>query len=150
MKIVIKTQNLKLNSSLRKWIEEKLNSLEKFVSIFKPEIYFNSFFAKGKPRVEMWLEIGRETWHHQKGEIFRAEAQLRFPGKSIRSEAKSENLCQAICKIKDELQREFKEYKEKQIAKMKRGARRAKKELKLSPAAKFKIKRGQRIREEGI
>ena len=54
----------------------------------------------------------------------------------------------AINEVKDELQREIKEYKEKMIAEMKRRARVAIKELKISPQVRF-YRKG-RIREEGV
>ncbi len=87
--------------------------MEKFAKVFQSESYYNGFFAKGKPRVEVWVEIGKTTSHHQKGDIFRAEAQMRFPGKSLRAESKRDDLKLAITEIKDELQRELKQYKEK-------------------------------------
>jgi ribosomal subunit interface protein len=148
MKIVIKTKNIKLTQSLRDFIQEKFDSLEKFLKIFQDEKYYNGFFGKGKPRVEAWVEVERESLHHKKGEVFRAECQLRFPGKSIRSEAISKNLRQAINKVKDELQREFKQYKEKIISQNKRKTRVLKKELKISSTARS-YRKG-RIREEGI
>ncbi len=116
MKIVIKTKNLKLNSDLKDFIEEKINSLEKFAKIFQDEKkYFNGFYGKGKPKIEAWVEIEKTTLHHKKGPVFRAECQMRFPGKSIRSTAEAKNLRLAITEIKDELQREIKQYKEKRI-----------------------------------
>ena len=57
MKITIKTTNLKLNQALKNFIEEKVNSLEKF----------------SKKTIEAWVEIGKTTLHHQKGPFFRAE-----------------------------------------------------------------------------
>jgi len=130
MKIVIKTKNIKLNWALKGYIEEKLNSLEKFLkTFFNEKKYFNSYFGKGKPRTEMWLEIGKETLHHRKGPVFRAEAQIRFPGRSLRTEAVSKNLRAAINEVKDELQREFKQYKEKIISLQKKKTRALKKEL---------------------
>ena len=117
MKIVIKTKNLKLSRELKDFVEEKLGSLEKFLKIiYDKEKYFNSYFGKGKPRLEMWFEIGKESRHHKKGPVFRAEAQIRLPKKSIRTEAVSKNLRQAITEVKDELQRELKQYKEKIIS----------------------------------
>lgn len=116
MKIVIKTKNIKLTPSFKIYIEEKINSLEKFLKIFQSEKYYNHFFSKGKPRVEAWLEIGRESLHHQKGKVFWAECQMRFPGRSIRATARAEDLKIAINEIKDELQRELKQYKEKTIS----------------------------------
>ena len=148
MKIVIKTKNIRLTPILKKYIEKKLNSLEKFLQIFQGKEYFNSFFGKGKPRVEAWIEIGKESLHHQKGKVFRAECQMRLPGKSLRSEAVSKNLRQAITEVKDELQRELKQYKGKIASLAKRRARVLKKSLRLSPQARFWRK--GRIREEGI
>ena len=147
MKINILTKNIKLTPALKNFVEEKINSLEKFAKILQNKQYYNHFFGKGKPRVEVWIEIGKETRHHKKGPFFWAECQMRFPKKSLRSIAKGKNLELAINEVKDELQRELKEYKEKIIVKEKRGARIFKKGLKLSPRARF-YRKG-RIREEG-
>ncbi|MDI6603303.1 MAG: HPF/RaiA family ribosome-associated protein [Patescibacteria group bacterium] len=148
MKIVIKTKNLKLNRALEKFIEEKMNSLEKFSKIFYTEKYYNSFFGKGKPKVEVWVEVGKTTLYHQKGPWFYAKCQMRFPKKNLRSLVQREDLKLAINEVKDKLQRELKQYKEKPMAEFKRGARVFKKKLKLSPLARFWRK--GRIREEGI
>jgi len=148
MKIVIKTTNIKLNQTLEEFIEEKINSLEKFSKIFYTKNYFDHFFGKGKPRVEAWVEIGKESLHHQKGPVFYAECQMRFPKKSLRSTAWAKDLKLAVTEVKDELQRELKKYKEKLTAQTKRRARVLKKELKLSPQARF-YRKG-RVREEGI
>jgi len=148
MKIVIKSTNFKLTPVLKNFVEEKINPLEKFAKILYSEKYYGHFFGKGKPRVEAWIEIGKETLHHKKGPFFWAECQMRFPGKSIRVTGRAEDLKVAITEVKDELQRELKEYKEKIMAKEKRGARVFKKGLKLSPRARF-YRRG-RIEEEGI
>lgn len=150
MKIVIKTTNLKLNGELRNYIQEKIGSLEKFARIFQDENYYDGFFAKGKPRVEVWIEIGRTTFHHQKGDIFRAEAQMHLPGKSLRAESEAEDLKLAITEIKDELQRELKKYKGKAESVTKRKARFFKKLLHFSPLARFKKRKGGRTREEGM
>jgi len=150
MKIVIRTKDVKLNQSLRQWIEKKLIPLEKFASVFREEKYFDSFFGKGKPRAEMWVEVEKTTRHHRKGPFYRAEAQLRFPGKSLRTEAKDKHLKTAITIIKDELQRQIKKYKGERKAEAKRGARVFKKIISLAPSAQFKRRKGKRIREEGV
>ena len=111
MKIVIKTTNLELSQELRDYIQEKIGSLEKFAKIFQGKNYYNGFFRKGKPRVEVWVEIGRTTRHHQKGDIFRAEVQMRLSGRSVRAESEREDLKLAVTEVKDELQRELKKYK---------------------------------------
>jgi len=111
MKIVLKTTNIKLTSELRDFVEEKINSLERFSKIFYDKKYFDSFFGKGKPKIEAWVEIGNTTLHHQRGPIFFAECQMKFPQKSIRARARRENLKQAITEIKDKLQEQLKQYK---------------------------------------
>jgi len=146
MKINILTKNIKLTSALKNFIEEKINPLEKFVKVLYSEpsrristrfskrklriakrveisLLGEKYYKPGKPRAEAWMEVGKETLHHKKGPFFWAECQMRFPGKSIRSTARAENLKLAINEVKDELQRELKEYKEKMMAKEKRGAR---------------------------
>ena len=149
MKIVIKATNIKLDQALKEFIEEKISSLEKFSKIFYNENEdFDHFFGKGKPKVEAWVEIGKTTFHHQKGPIFWAECQIRFPKTSLRATSKREELKLAIVEIKDKLQRELKQCKEKLTAKRKRRVRVLKKELKLASQARF-YRKG-RIREEGI
>jgi len=148
MKIVIKTTNLKLNRELSQYVEEKINSLEKFVKVLYNEKYYDHFFSKGKPRVEAWVEIGKTTLHHKKGPFFWAECQMRFPKRSLRSTAQSKDLRLAITEVKDELQQQLKQHRNKLTAQTKRRARVLKKELKLSPQAR--LYRKGRIREEGI
>jgi putative sigma-54 modulation protein len=93
------------------------------------------------------VEIGRTTKHHQTGDIFRAEVNLRLPGRILRSEAEELDWRTAIDRVKEELQAEIKKYRGKMEAKYKRGARMAKKLLRLSPLLLFK-KKGGREREE--
>ena len=101
MKIIIKTKNIELTQALKKYIQEKFNSLEKFAKIFQnKKEYFNHFFGKGKPRVEAWVEIGKETLHHQKGLVFWAECQMRFPKRSLRSTARAKDLKWQLLKLK--------------------------------------------------
>jgi len=149
MKIVIKTTNIKLTRELQRLIDQKINQLENFAKILQQkEKYFDSFFGKGKPRVEAWIEVGKKTLHHQKGPFFWAEAQLRFPKRSLRATATAKDLKLAICEVKDELQRQLKKYRQKVEAQTKRRARVLKKLLKISPQAR--LWRKGRIREEGI
>jgi len=137
VKITIKTKNIKLGRALKDFIEGKINDLEKFLPIFRKK-YYNGFWGKGKPRVEAWVEVEKTTLHHRKGPIvFRAECQMRLPGKSLRSEALSEDLRLAICQVKDELQCQLKQYKNKKSARSKRGQGEFKRSLRLASSAQF-------------
>ncbi len=109
MKLSIKTTNLELMPEIKKTIEEKIATLDKFTSHIKAP-------------VEAFVELALETRHHKKGKIFYAEANIQVPGKIIRAEAEGENIYQAINRMKDELHRLLEDYKKMEIDKRK-GAR---------------------------
>jgi ribosomal subunit interface protein len=98
MKVTIKATNLILTPEIKKAIEEKIATLDKFIS-------------GADASIEAFVEVALETRHHQKGEIYCAEADIRIPGRIIRSEAKEKNIFKAINTVKDELQRLLKKYK---------------------------------------
>ena len=100
MNIIIKTTNMELASDLEQWIRSRI----------EPLVRLDKFLQE--PDVEVWVEIGRITRGQRTGKIFRAEAQLNLPGKSIRAEAITENIKKSINEVKEKLQREIKEYKE--------------------------------------
>jgi len=128
MKINIKSTNVELNEALRVHIEEKLGELEKFLGAFGPE----NLVSGEKEKIELWVEIGKTTKHHLKGDVFRAEVQFHLPKKSIRAEAINTDLRTAINEAKDELQREIKQYKEKRLGKDRRWARTIKEKFRTS------------------
>lgn len=113
MKINIKTKNLSLTPSLQDYINEKIGSLEKFITVS-----------------EIFVEVEKETKHHRHGEVFGAEAQIMLPGKSLVAKATSDDLLAAIVKVKDEMQQEIKKYKTKKMVSKRSGGRKAKEELK--------------------
>ena len=135
MKINIKDINLKLSPSDKDYVEQKIGSLEKFIQDIRV-----------KP-LNIWVEIKKTTSHHKKGDIFKVEAQFRFPKKTARAESTRHDLRLAVDEVKDELQRKFKQYTRKREAKYKRGARAIKKIFNLSYYSRF-FRKG-RIRDEG-
>ncbi len=102
MKVTIKTTNLKLTPEVKKIIEEKIATLDKFIP-----------HTGNDDSVEAFVEVALETRHHKKGKIYYAEANIKVPGKIIRAEAREENIYQAINKVKDELQELLKKYKKR-------------------------------------
>ena len=98
MKVTIKATNLELTPEIKKAIEEKITPLDRFI----PNINMP---------LEAVVEVALETRHHKKGEIYYAEANIRMPGKIIRSEAREKNIYKAINTVKDELQLLLKKYK---------------------------------------
>lgn len=134
MRVTIKATNLDLTPAIKKEILEKIATLDEFI----PRI---------DTSVEAFVEVALTTYHHRKGKIYYAEVNIKVPGKIIRSEAKEENLSQAITVVKDELQRTLKKYKRKRVAKGKRGVRALKRKWRYSFLTRKKEK-GRRIRHE--
>ncbi|MBI2446623.1 MAG: ribosome-associated translation inhibitor RaiA [Parcubacteria group bacterium] len=116
MKINLKTKNFSLTPSIKNYLEQKLNSLDKFLP--------------GDESISADVELGKITNHHQKGDIFRAEVNLKIPGRLIRAVAEKWDLRVAIDAIRSELQKEIKINKEKNLSLYKKGARTLKKLLK--------------------
>lgn len=104
MQIKIKSTNIELTESLKNYLEERINSCERIIK----KIEFP---------LEAYVEIEKMTKHHRKGDIFRAEIKLPLPGKLIYCDSKKDDIYLAITDLKDKLQRELKEYKEKEIKK---------------------------------
>lgn len=144
MKIIIKTKNIKLTKNSQKYINDKINSLEKFSRIFQQN---QKYFFK-KTGIVIRIEIGKETLHHKKGNIFFVKCQMKLLDKILRAEVVSKNLREAVNEVKNILQKELKQYKEKLTSKNLRKARILKKSFHLSSQARFWRK--GRIREEGI
>jgi len=107
MKVTIKATNLNLTPTIKKAIEEKIATLDKFISHIDTSI-------------EAFVEVAIESRHHKKGKVYYAEVNIKVPGKIIRSEAREENIYRAINTVKDELQLLLKKYKKRQIATRKR------------------------------
>lgn len=115
MKINLKTKNFSLTQAIKIYLEEKLNSLDKFLP--------------SDESISANVELAKTTKHHQKGDVFRAEVNLTMPGRLIIAAAEQWDLRVAIDAVKDELQREIKTNKEKNLSLYKKGARMLKKLL---------------------
>ena len=109
MEIKIKTTNFSLTPSIGNYLQEKLNTLDKFLPNDE------SIFAD--------VELAKTTKHHQKGDIFKAEVNLKVSGRLIRAVAETWDLHAAIDIVKDDLQREITMNKEKKISLYRKGAR---------------------------
>ena len=109
MNINIKATNIDLSPNIKGYIQKKMDMLEKYL---------------GKISViNVQFEVEMTTRHHNKGEIFRAEANMRLPGKMLRVEKTEKDLFKAIDKVKDHMQLAIKKYKEKKITKSRQTAK---------------------------
>ena len=100
MKIVsIKGTNMELTDGIKEYINKKLDAVEKLTKHFDPA-------------VELSIEVGRTSTHHNKGDVHRAEMNLSVPGGLLRSECTANDLYEAIDLCKDDIVRQLKEYKD--------------------------------------
>ena len=101
MKIHIKATNFELTTSLKDYVDEKIGSIGKLIKKWDMD-----------SSIEVRVEIGRTTNHHHKGDVFRAEANLRLPHKILRAEDENTDIRTAIDRVEDMLKREITKYKE--------------------------------------
>lgn len=148
MKINIKASNLDLTPAITVYIEEKINSLEKFISGQD----LKNWDEQNQAAVEVDVEIARTTNHHRQGDVYKAEVNIKVPGRVIRAEAEEWDARVAIDRVRDELQVELKKYKNKQESQYRKGSRMLKKFMSISPLAWFnkEKQKGGRDLEEGM
>ncbi|MBU2509436.1 MAG: ribosome-associated translation inhibitor RaiA [Patescibacteria group bacterium] len=86
--INIRAVGMDLTPAIRSYVEEKINSLEKFMP----------------NTLQVDVDIGKDTNHHNKGKVFTCVANMEVPGENlIRVEKTAESLYKSIDKVKDHL-----------------------------------------------
>ena len=126
MDIIFKSKNFSLTSSVEDYVNKKIETLGRFLKSFNQEIIMAE------------VEVGRTTYHHKSGDIFRAEINLSINGKMFRAESERDDLFTAIDEVRDSLEQEIKKFKTKKETIFIRGARSIKKKFGLSSLARFK------------
>ena len=77
MNITIKAKNIELTAPLESFINKKIGGLKKFLGSFQNH---SLLITEGRNLFDTLVEIKRETMHHKKGNIFKAEAKIHLPG----------------------------------------------------------------------
>ncbi len=113
MNIIIRTKDCELTPTFKEFIEEKIGSLEKYSVMFQEDVDHDP--VKQKAKVEAIVEIGKSTLHHRKGDNYFAECHLVFPRKTLTASAASEDFKSSIIEVREELQRQITDYKDKMI-----------------------------------
>lgn len=78
-------------------------------------------FVGADPSIMCDVELSRTTEHHKKGEVFRAEVHIVGSGLDAYAAADREDLYAAIDDVRDDILRELKVKKGKQISYIRRG-----------------------------
>ncbi len=110
----LKAVGLELTPAIKAYAEEKVQSLEKYIS------------SQVDPALAQ-VELSKLTEHHKSGEIFSCSINLQITGRPhIFTEETSEDLYAAIDKVRDELIRQITSTKDKSQTRFRRGARQLK------------------------
>lgn len=116
MYINLKATNTELTAEIRDYVQKRVDNLEKFIRNMNES-------------VQAWVEVGRTTKHHVKGDVYRAEIQIHVShyGRGIRAEAVCGTLNEAIDEAHDQIKLELEKVKDRKISLARRGARAFKK-----------------------
>lgn len=117
MNFNIKGKNMELTDSIVGYVETKLQQVTKLVD------------AKDKA-AHADIELGRTSKHHNKGDVYRTEINLRIKGKMLRSVSEKDDLYASIDEMKDMIMAEVKQYKEKRELGFRKGGQRLKEMVK--------------------
>jgi putative sigma-54 modulation protein len=98
MNINIKATNIDLTDAIRDLVNEKVSSLDK---------YYDRI-------THVDVEVGKESNHHQKGDVYFAEVNLDVPGRLVRVRKNSNDLYKAFEKVRDHMKVELEKLKGKQ------------------------------------
>lgn len=90
---------MELTPALRQYVEEKMNSLDKFAHDI----------------MMIDVVVGMDSNHHNKGEIYSCGANVEVKGDVLRVERNAEDLYKAIDKVKDHLREVLANRKEKMM-----------------------------------
>ncbi|KKS22946.1 MAG: hypothetical protein UU81_C0045G0005 [Microgenomates group bacterium GW2011_GWC1_41_8] len=113
MKINIKGTNFLITSDIADYLNEKLKSVVKLIDQNDETAMFD-------------IELGRTTRHHQTGNIFRAEINLRQKGGDSRAVSEASDIFSAIDLVKDQILDELRGAKGKRLRFIRKSGRKVK------------------------
>lgn len=117
MRINTKATNLELTAALKNYVDQKISSLEKYLK-------------RDNEHTLVEVELVKNTNHHNKGDIFRAELNINLgKGRLVREEATDSDLYAAIDEVKDKGGEAIRTFLNKRGSLLKRSGRLLKKLL---------------------
>ena len=126
MKIIIRAKKIKLTPELKAYVDEKIGE------------DVGRLLAGERSPVKARVELIRITRHHHQGKIYKVEINLTLSGRKIITETQAESIEAAIDEAKDQLEKEVRRSKGKEVDVSRKRGRFFKKLLHLSPLARFR------------
>lgn len=111
MNITIKATHLELTPSIKKYVEEKIGHLGKFIVA-----------------QEAMVELDRDQ-HHHSGQVFRAEVMFVIGGKLMRADVEAGDVYSAVDLVIPKLKEQIAKFKDKRVTMQRRGARSARRKI---------------------
>jgi putative sigma-54 modulation protein len=103
----IKTTNITLTDAISDYVTKRLEKIERIIG--------------DDTSVQCDIELARTTTHHNKGDIFKAEAHIVGAGLNIYNSSEKEDLYAAIDEMRDSILRELKSHNKKHTSRIRRG-----------------------------
>jgi putative sigma-54 modulation protein len=108
MKIILHAKNLELTPAIRDYVDEKIGSIAKFLN------------EPNEDLIEARVEVSRPSRHHHEGDVFYAEVNLKMGKNLMRATYEHNDPHVAIDRVRDEIERQIKKFKEKRSEKERR------------------------------
>lgn len=108
MRVTVKATQIELTPAISDYVDKKVQMLDKLVDVNDTSAICD-------------VEVGKPSRHHQSGDVFYAEFNVSIAGARFRATAEEGSLYAAIDKAKDDVVREMKRHKRKQIHMLRRG-----------------------------
>ena len=116
MAINIKATNMDLTPAIEEYVNNRLDRIEKFI--------------KEGESANIYVEVGKTTHHHKKGDLYKAEFNIEIAGRKFFTESEKNDLYAAIDDAKEEIVKRIINQKDKKETLFKRGATSVKKMMK--------------------
>lgn len=113
--INIKATNMELTGAINDYVNKRLSGIEKFIK---------------DGTMIAFVEVGKTTNHHKRGDFFRAEFNIEISGTKFYAFSEKDDLYAAIDDAKEEVVRQITSSKDRKKTLFKRGATSVKKMLK--------------------
>lgn len=127
MNVTLQGTNVDLTDDIRSFVDKKLEESLKVLGDMNRDAVF----------VDVELEkTTRKDQDRDNQQLFRAEANVKIPGRLIRAEESAPDLEQAIVSMKHTLTRELRKWHDRMVDESRKGARRAKEKFGMAASAR--------------
>lgn len=108
MSVNIKTTNMEITDAIRDYVDKRIGAIDKFV--------------EPGQEYSIYIEIGKTTNHHKRGDHYKAEFDVSINGEKFFTDSEKNDLYKAIDDAKNEVVKKIKNSKKRKETLFKRGS----------------------------